>query len=393
MKKWLTYIFLLVFLLIHKSVYSQDSLKNQTHYIAVFVPLYLDSVFDASNNYRYNETFPKFINPGLEFYEGAQLAMDTLKYEGAHLDVHIYDTHSKQNSISQILQSADFQNTELIIGYVNANESGLLANTALQKHIPFINVNLPNNSGVTGNPNMVVLSSTLKTHCESIYRFLQKNYATTPITYFYNKSAMSNDLKSYFADVEKNTASVPLHMKYVLVTEPVNQNQLLNYMDSTLQNVFVVGSLSESFSKNLCTELASLDKTYSMTIIGMPTWDNIDFTQPAFAGLEIFYSTPFYNNPNDTLVKYIQQYFKNKFYSRPSDLVFRGYETMYTFTKLLSQYGSNLSSNFNKKKYKTFNDFDIEPVILNKQTAITDYFENKKLYFIKKTDGNITAVY
>src|SRR5271154_2333605 len=197
MKKCFLYIFLLILFLTHKSLYSQDSLRNQTHYISVFVPLYLDSAFDGNNNYRYNETFPKFINPGLEFYEGAQLALDTLKYEGAHLDVHIYDTHLKQQTISQILQSADFQNTELIIGYVNPNESRLLANTALQKHIPFINVNLPNNSGVTSNPYMVMLNSTLKTHCESIYKFLQKNYATSAITYFYNKSAMGNDLKSY----------------------------------------------------------------------------------------------------------------------------------------------------------------------------------------------------
>src|SRR5271154_1882389 len=105
MKKCFIYIFFLVFL-IHTSGYSQNLSDSQTHHIAVFVPLYLDSVFDANNNYRYNETFPKFINPGLEFYEGAQLALDTLKYEGAHLDVHIYDTHLKQQTISQILQSA-----------------------------------------------------------------------------------------------------------------------------------------------------------------------------------------------------------------------------------------------------------------------------------------------
>ena len=38
--------------------------------IAVFAPLYLDSAFDHANNYRYDKTFPKFINPGLEFFEG-----------------------------------------------------------------------------------------------------------------------------------------------------------------------------------------------------------------------------------------------------------------------------------------------------------------------------------
>ena len=53
--------------------------------IAVFVPLYLDSAFDAMDNYRYDKTFPKFINPGLEFYEGVQLAIDSMKKNGSKI--------------------------------------------------------------------------------------------------------------------------------------------------------------------------------------------------------------------------------------------------------------------------------------------------------------------
>src|SRR5580698_6181550 len=115
MKKCLLYIFF--FLLLVRNVgYSQTS--SEKHNIAVFVPLYLDSAFDRSGNYKFNTSFPKFLNPGLEFYEGAQLALDSLQSEGVQLDVHIYDTRSVTNPVSKKLQSADFQNTELIIGYV-----------------------------------------------------------------------------------------------------------------------------------------------------------------------------------------------------------------------------------------------------------------------------------
>src|SRR4029077_8532526 len=101
--------------------------------IAVFVPLFLDSAFDASNNYRYEKNFPKFINPGLEFYEGAQLAVDSLETEKVPLDIHLYDTKSTTQSISQILQSPDFQQTELIIGYVSIAELRQLAEAAQHK--------------------------------------------------------------------------------------------------------------------------------------------------------------------------------------------------------------------------------------------------------------------
>ena len=47
---------------------AQDSSLIVKHKIAIFAPLYLDSAFDESNEYKYAKNiFPKFINSGLEF--------------------------------------------------------------------------------------------------------------------------------------------------------------------------------------------------------------------------------------------------------------------------------------------------------------------------------------
>src|SRR6478735_2426677 len=44
--------------------------------IAIFTPLYLDSAFDVAGNYRYDaKTFPRISSAGLEFWEGAELAI------------------------------------------------------------------------------------------------------------------------------------------------------------------------------------------------------------------------------------------------------------------------------------------------------------------------------
>ncbi|HEY4289163.1 MAG TPA: amino acid ABC transporter substrate-binding protein [Puia sp.] len=362
------------------------------HQVAVFVPLYLDSAFDASNNYRYDKNFPKFINPGLEFYEGVQLALDSLEKEDAALDVQIYDTRSSTQSMAQIIQDPAFQHTELIIGHVVPGELQQLASAAAHLNIPFINVNFPNDGGITNNPDFVILNSTLRTHCEGIYKFMQRNYGTRPILLFRKKGGQEDHLQQYFTEIGKSTASVPLKIKYITLDDNFTAASLVPYLDSNTTTICVAGSLDDLFARNLCQALASLNKTYASSIVGMPTWDNIDFSGSLYAGEEIIYSTPFYINPNDKLVAEIQQYFKTKFYSRPSDMVFRGYETTYRFAKLLLHYGKGLSGSIGEKKYKVFNDFDIQPV-LNKQTLTLDYLENKKLYFVKKVEGNITAVY
>ena len=103
--------------------------QTEKHKIAIFSPLYLDSAFDDLNNYRYEKQFPKFINPGLEFYEGVQLALDSLAKEGTQLEVFIYDTRSGKESLEQQLSKLD-TSIELILAYANPQESWNIANAA-----------------------------------------------------------------------------------------------------------------------------------------------------------------------------------------------------------------------------------------------------------------------
>src|SRR5580704_8315931 len=111
---------------------TQDSSK---YHIAVFLPLYLDSAFDASGNYRFDQNFPKYLNPGLEFYEGLVLAMDSLKKSGAPLDITVYDTRSETKSLPQILEDSAFTKMQMIVGHVTASELRLLATTARNRNI------------------------------------------------------------------------------------------------------------------------------------------------------------------------------------------------------------------------------------------------------------------
>ena len=212
----------------HKAM-SQDSVAR--YQLAIFSPLFLDSAFDGSTNYRYGKAFPKFLNPGLEFYEGAELAIDSLISEGVPLDVHIYDSRSIAEGIDATVKSPEFDSIDLVIGHVNAKEARLLANAVSKKNIPFINATYPNDAGVTNNPSYIILNSTLYTHCMAMYKFIQKNYALAPVVVFRKKGAQEDRLKSYFDDITKSTSSVPLKIKYVVLDDlftPGNLKEHLN---------------------------------------------------------------------------------------------------------------------------------------------------------------------
>jgi hypothetical protein len=373
--------------------FAIQQLAAQKPVITVLLPLYLDSAFDGSGQYRFGKQFPKYISPGLEFYEGVQLAIDSLNKEKVPLTIHIVDSKSAK-SVGELLQLPAMQQANLILGFVGNQEIRPLAGFANQKQVPFINVNLPNDGGVTNNPYMVILNSSLFSHCEGIYKFLQRNYSKNKIVVFRKAGAQEDRLKNYLTDVEKSTLGTSLKLKFVTLPENFKPEHLSPYFDSLRITMCVAGSLDESFARNLCSTLAAMNKTYPVQVMGMPTWDGIhDLDKKEYRDLEIFYTTPFNPVRTDATSEMISQYFKDKLYARPSDMVYRGFESMYRFGKLLRELGVNIASGIGEKKYKVFTDFDIQPVLLDKQKQQLDYFENKKLYTIKKLNGAVATVF
>ena len=386
--------FLPVFALTVLSFCSPAQERPPKHRVAVFAPLYLDSAFDATNEYRYaKNVFPKFINPGLEFYEGVQLALDSLNIENAPLEVFVYDTRSATETLMEQLDKTVADSTEIIIAYCSNAEVKTFADAGLRNNIPVINVNLPNDGGAIGNPFFVVLNPTLKTQCEGIYKHLQKYYSLDPIVVFRKKGQLEDRIKGYFDDFGKSTVAIPLKFKYVDLSDSFTINQLKPYLDTATQTLCIAGSLDENFGKRLIQQLSLLKKQkYISSIMGMPTWDGIAFNKPEYKGVEIIYSTPFYNSKIDKVSQEIITNFNKIMFARPSDMVFRGYEVTFRFARLLLQHDSEIASNLTNKYTKVFTDFDIQPV-LSKQTMTLDYFENKKLYFLKWQDGVLKGIY
>jgi hypothetical protein len=125
----------------------------------------------------------------------------------------------------------------------------------------------------------------------------------------------------------------------------------------------------------------------------MPTWDGIkELNKRDCGNVEIVYSTPFANISNYNLSRSFIKKYREIYYSRPSDMAFKGFETTYNFGKLLLKYPTNLVNNLSDKTFTLFNQFDIQPVKLKQENERPDYLENKKLYFIKKQEGNVKSI-
>lgn len=361
--------------------------------IAVFAPIYLDSAFSGNNFKLGNTNLPKYLLPGLEFYNGVMMAIDSLNAEGVNAEVLIYDSKQSESAIQEILAKPELATVSLIIAsFNNRNEIKPLADFALSKKIALISETYPNDGGVTENPYFVLINSTLRTHIDALYKYLQRFHSTDNLIWVKRKGALEDMIQGFFTELQKKTPSLALRIKTLEMVDSLNQQSLLAGLDSNRNNVLICGSLNEPFGTAIVKAMAD-NKDYKATVIGMPTWDSFkDLTKPEYKSVEIIYSSPYFFPRTDKTAVSISNKYRNKFQSRPSDQVFKGYESMYHFTKLLIKHKEAFLNNLSDKSFKVFNEFDLQPIRFKRENPIADYLENKKIYILKKLDGQVKPV-
>ena len=73
-------ILLITFLNVHAQAINKPPIK-----VAVFIPIYINNAFTGSEYKLSKLSLPKNILPGLEFYNGVTMAIDSLEQEGLPL--------------------------------------------------------------------------------------------------------------------------------------------------------------------------------------------------------------------------------------------------------------------------------------------------------------------
>ena len=343
--------------------------------IVVFIPLEIDAAFNGPDYILGNNNLPKTMLPGLDFYNGVLMAVDSLKKTTTFLDIRIIDTKQKNNSIATLLADSSIQNTALIISAVtNKADTKLIADFALARKTPMVSAIFPNDAGITNNSFFTVLNPTLKTQCEAIYNYIQANFSKNTILYLKKKGPTEDFIKNII--IESNSQSSKSFLN-IEVEDSVVFSDLEPYLDSTKQNVLLCGSLKESFGAAIVKTLNE-HPAYKTTVIGMPTWDGEKSLN--VPNVEIIYASPYYFNGNEKLLKQLTAAYKVKYLGRPSDQFFKGYESMIYFTNALLSV-----------PMPVFNSIKLMPVYNTSIKNQIDYQENKNLYFFRKQNGQIKS--
>jgi ABC-type branched-subunit amino acid transport system substrate-binding protein len=374
-------------------VLAQEKMEKRIH-IGLFVPLFLDSAFDNTNNYTYGKLFPKQSITGLEFYLGVENALDSLAAQGTAITLHVYDVKSKTGNIQSVATTGIFDSLDLIMGPVTGVDFLQLTQIANDKNIPFVSALYPNDGGIRKTPNLIIVNAKLNTHIQAGFNYVMRNFVGNNIISLRRKIPADDRV----ADVMKSFNVTPsgqlLHIKTVLVDDLFSIDSLTTNLDSLRKNVLMVGSVDEAFGLSMVTMASLVSKNYPLIVVGMPTWGNIkELSKTEFYNFPIIYSTSFFNDLSNPWSANFDEHYRNKAFSKPTDMVYRGYELVWTFANLLKKYGkTELLKNLSDKSFKLMSDFDFKPINFSKFNTVPDYYENKKVYLLRRENGTINKI-
>jgi hypothetical protein len=374
-----------------KSFAQPMSNALKTYRVGIFSPLFLDSVF-SDNGYKYGKNFPKFTQQGLDFVQGAQIALDSMPLPNGNIRATIYDSKAEEQTVSWLIENHKLDSLDLVIGAVKDAEFVELAAFAKKKNIPFISATLPNDGGVTSNPFLVIVNSTLRAHCENIYSYLLQNHGTDNIILCRKKGTQEDKIAEYFRSINQPDGKALLNIRTVNIDNDFSV--LKGKLDSTKKNVIIGASLNEDFANELVNTAYGLKKTYPSEVIGMPNWDAFaDLRKATYKDFPVLYTTPYINTKSDNYSRRIQACYLKKYKGVPSDMTYKGFEAVFVFARLITRYPDDFMSHLNDYSYKVFSEYNFKPVFVNKKNGMPDYFENKHLYFMKIMNGKVTKAW
>lgn len=383
----------LLFLFLHKTIAQVQPANAQR--IALFVPLYLDSVFDGAGNYKSGKIVPRYISPGLEFYQGAVFALDSLDKESVKMGVQVYDVKSTKQSIYKIADSGALDSVGVIIGAVSGKEYLDLAAVAKEKKIPFISATYPNDGGVSENPYVVIINSKLNTHLQVIYNYILKNFPTNKLTLFRREGEADDRITDVFKSLNAVGNGTVLNIKNTTLKNVFSAQDIAASLDSTKENVVICGSLDDNFAKKIISYSSTLSTNYKITLVGMPTWEGYsELSNPDLKTLPIIYTATFYNSgqTNSWMQNFVQKFGRST-YSKPGETAFVGFETTYLFSHLLLQKGKeHFINNLNDSSHNVLSNFDFKPIYKSKNSTIPDYYENKRVFILKQWNGELSKL-
>ncbi len=360
--------------------------RQRVFHVALMLPLYLDQL-DSLNKTEFLQQNQSGFKPFrfIGFYEGALLALDSLRQQGMQIDMRVYDVDQSLTSATKVLQEPELRSMDLIIGPLFPQCYHQVALFAGNFNIPIVNpltfreeAAFSYKTAIKVKPGNEFQNDRLISYINRYYPrakvFLITQSAYEDADQVQNllnslRSNVSNQTKISNTDLynlaigvaqrdEDYTSGTPLPtfrfegqniypdmLEQTLADSTTFQNGVsrIVYMIDSLHpflenastlrpNVVVLYGNKKSFVMDVMNRLNESRDTFNIKLVGMPTWERInELSNTQLSNLNTaYFSSDFMDFEAPPIKRYMQD-FRQVYGLEPDPYAYLGFDITYYF--------------------------------------------------------------
>jgi ABC-type branched-subunit amino acid transport system substrate-binding protein/LysM repeat protein len=325
----------------------------------------------------------------LDFYQGAMLAIDSIKNAGLSLNLWVYDTNRSTARSLSLLKEKGIKEADLIVGPIYPESIKPVSEFARENKIPIVSPLSTNNYLLSNNPYLIQVNPSFQTQ---LNEFVNKvNFCDNRnIVIIHDADSTNDGMLNGFKDLIKNRIlqcnnADQIHFKEVSYKPgspmPEIQEKISHSLVYEKENLIIVPSNNEAFVVDLLGNLHTLATYYNypISLYGFPRWQRFKSVQlDYYYQLQLHLFTPFHTNYNNANVKEFVEKYRAKYRAEPSMFSFQGYDVFLYFLSALNEYGTEFRSCLPNHKINLLqSEYNFRTIGPN------DGFENSSIYLIK----------
>lgn len=339
---------------------------SETYQVALLLPLLIDqnqtlemidSAKASKDGYKKrqegNDIITRTTNI-VEFYQGALIALDSLKKAGMFVKITIYDIDKDLVKLDHVLAKAEMTKMDLIIGpfYTEAVEKA--SQFALKNKIKLISPVSANSNSLKNNPYLFQVNPNETIGADAMLKY---------ISGINNKNIIlvcSNSPKdTLLTNLYRNRLKTLFQTQFKEFYFSKNMSQLNLLLDKNQDNIIIIPTEDKGFiSPALQTLNIAKKNNYSIKVFGLPAGTNVAINEQDYLyNLEFhYYSTYYADFTNKNLKKFIEKYhqFYNtepyKFGKEGYNFGMLGYDVTFYFLSSLGRHGKSFENCISQKK-------------------------------------------
>lgn len=321
--------------------------------VALMMPLQLWNVANINTDEIVGKKaeFPQKPQAAVEFYEGALLAIDSMRKTGMRINVWAYDVDDiDSGKINVILAKPEFANMDLIIGPFSPGPFDEVAEFADAHQIGIVSPVSPVNRVLFKNPTASKTVPSSSTQMEHLAAHISTERRNDNVILITSGLVKENKLCGAFRD-EMN------RLRALEGKDTIRTNKGFGGLESMLvkdrMNVLVIPSTSQAFVTDLLRNLYGLAERYQITVYGMPTWmefENLDAEY--MEALHLHFAAPYFVDYNAPATRNFILEYRAAYGGDPSAFAFAGFDVTLFFLQQLKLNGTGFIAKLPEQKGK-----------------------------------------